>query len=235
MRQTYDKERVSFNLARLSKEGKVFEVVVDPDIAIKFRKEKPSDVSEALHSQDVFKDANRGELANENELKDYFKTDNKLEICKRILFEGEIQLSQDYREKLREEKKNRIIELIHQTAFDPRTNTVHPRQRIENAFSEAKIHVDEYKSAKEQISDIIKKLRPILPISFEQKTVELIIPADHAGKCYSQIKQNYDPDSEEWLADGSLRMTIKSPLGLVNNLLDLVNSMTHGSADIKVK
>ena len=235
MGQTFDHEKVSFNLAKLRKNGKEFEIVVDPDLAIEYREKKPQDINEAIKSPEIFIDAKKGLLAPEHEFQQVFGTTNIDEIHKIILFHGEIQLSQEHREKLREQKRNKIIEIIHSISYDPKTNTVHPRQRIELAFKEAKIHVDEFKSAEQQIDNIIKLLRPIMPISIEQKEIEAIIPAEFGAKAYSNIKAMCNPEREDWLNDGSLFIIVKVPAGIANKLIDELNSITHGNVNIKVK
>ena len=61
------------------------------------------------------------------------------------------------------------MEIIHRNGVDPKTKLPHPIQRLENAFEEAKIKIDERRSAEDQVKEILDKLRPVLPISFEKK------------------------------------------------------------------
>lgn len=55
-------------IARLNKQGKHFEVLVDCEKALDFRSGKAS-IDDALITTDIFKDVKKGEHASENEMK----------------------------------------------------------------------------------------------------------------------------------------------------------------------
>ena len=232
-RQTYDKEKASFNVARLKKGGENFEVIVDPDLAIDYRNGKEIEVKEILQGETILSNAQRGLQASENILKSVFKTDSPLEIAKIILKEGEIQLTAEHRQKLREEKKKKIVATISRNAIDPKTNLPHPQLRIENAFNEAKVKVDEFKSAEDQINEIVKKLRPILPIKFEIKLLQIDIPATFAPKLYSTVSSYGELQDQKWNSDGSWTCKVKIPAGMRMELIDKLNSQTHGGINVK--
>ena len=64
-RQTYDHEKVSFNLARLKKGGEHFEIVVDPDLAVSFKEGQDIPIKDILKGEKIFSDAKKGQLASE--------------------------------------------------------------------------------------------------------------------------------------------------------------------------
>ena len=72
VRITHDHEKVQFNLARLKKEGEIFEIVVEPSLAIQFKERNDGDISEILKSEKIFSDAKKGLLASEHKLKEIF-------------------------------------------------------------------------------------------------------------------------------------------------------------------
>ncbi|MBU1029767.1 MAG: ribosome assembly factor SBDS [Nanoarchaeota archaeon] len=232
--QLFDYKKLQINKAILKTHGEKFEIVVDPDLAIDFKNGKINDVSEVLKSEEIFIDAQKGEQASESELQNCFQTSDTLKIAEKILNEGEIQLTAEYREKLRAEKKKRIVELIHRNAIDPRTGIPHPVQRIENAFVEAKIHIDEFLKAEDQVSEIIKKMTPILPIRFATKKIQLLIHGVHAAKLYGRIQNLGKILNEQWLNDGSWSATVEIPAGLQNEFFDELNKETHGDIEIKI-
>ncbi|MBI1969435.1 ribosome assembly factor SBDS [Candidatus Woesearchaeota archaeon] len=232
--QTFDKERVSFNLARLKKAGRNFEVAVDPDLAIEFKKGKPGmEVRDVIRSEHIFMDVKKGLFAPEKELASIFGTLDVLEIAKQILLEGEIQLTTEYREKMREAKRKRLVVLIARNAVDPRTGLPHPPQRIENAMDEAKIHLDDYKSAEDQMEEVLKQLRPVLPIKIEVKKIAVRVPPEFAGKAYPVIAQFAKPHKEDWLNDGSYACEVEIPGGLVPDFYDKLNHLTHGNVETR--
>lgn len=229
-----DQEKVHFNVARLKKEGRTFEVVIDPDLAIVY-KEKGGDVREALHAEKIFADAHKGQHATDDELEAVFGTKDTIKIAETIIRDGMIQVTHEHREKKRAEKMKRIVELIRVNAIDARTGLPHPPIRIENAMEEAKVRIDENKSAEDQLHDVITMLRPILPLKIDVKDIELHVPANYAAKLYGTLKNYGKIKHEDWLDDGSLLVVVEIPAGLQTDLFDDVSAKTHGSVEIKVK
>lgn len=229
-----DKERVSFNLSRLKRGGENFEIVIDPDLAIEYKKKKKVEINEILKSEKIFSDAKKGMLASEIHMNTVFSTADPIKIAKIILDDGEIQFTQEYRKKLFDDKKKVITEIIHRNGIDPATKLPHPINRIENAFEEAKVKIDYYKSAQDQVQDILKQIRSVLPIRFETKQIEVRIPGTHASKMYSLVNSFGDIKSDKWESDGSWNVIIEIPAGLQNEFFDKLNSAAHGEIHTKI-
>ncbi len=221
-------------VARLKIHGQNFEIMVDCEKAIQFREGKISDVSDVLAVPHVYSDSAKGMESSEMALKSVFKTAEPLEVAKQIILKGEIQLTTEYRQKLREQKRRQILEIIHKNGVDPRTHLPHPIIRLENAFEEAKIHVDEFHSVHEQVQDILKKLKPILPIKFEMKEIAVKIPPEYAPKSYSTVKAFGTILNDEWQRDGNWIVIVEIPGGLEQDFYDKLNAITHGNMETKV-
>jgi ribosome maturation protein SDO1 len=223
------------NVARYIKgKSNHFEVVIDPDLAMKFRNNQISDVRDVLKNEGVFIDAKKGLRPTETELKETFGTADHLKIAEKIIREGLIQVSEKFREEQKEIKRRRIVDLIHQNCVDSKTELPHPATRIENAMREAKVRIDDNKSAENQLQDIIKQLRAILPIKFEIKELEINVPLKHASRAHGVIKQLAKVTGEKWNTDGSLSCTADLPAGMQDEFFEKINSLTHGEAEIKV-
>ena len=232
--QTFDREKIHLNLARLRKGGHNFEIVIDPDKAFSFiRGEGNITISEILEAPNIFSDAKKGELASEHLLEEIFNTKDPEKIAEIILREGEIQLTVEHQRKLLEEKRRRIIELIHRNTCDPRTGLPHPIVRIENALEEAKVRIDPAKKEEEQLSAIVEKLKPIIPIKIAKKVYEVIIPAQYAARSYGEIKKFGVLKKDEWANDGSWHGIIEVPAGVSLEMIDAINSLAKGSAEVK--
>ena len=145
-------------IARLKKEGKTFEVLVDCDKAIEFREGKIESLEEVLATREIFSDVKQSERATDIDIKKAFHTDVFNEIAAQIIKKGEVQLTTEHKNKLREEKKKKIVEMIHKNAINPQSDVPHPRERIENAMKEAKVRIDEFKSAEDQMQEVISQL-----------------------------------------------------------------------------
>jgi ribosome maturation protein SDO1 len=165
-------------------------------------------------------------------MKQVFGTSDGFAVAERIIREGEIQLTKEYRDGLRERKRSRIIALILRNAIDPRTKLPIPRTRIELALEEAKVKVEDFKSAEDQVQDVVRKLQPVLPIRFEHARIAVVIPAQYAPKTYGLLASWGTIIRQEWLADGSWAGELDVPAGMVAELIDTLNSKTHGGVQV---
>lgn len=220
-------------IARLRKEGQVFEILVDCDKALEFKEGKPVSIRDVVATDDIFKDVKKGDKAPGHELKKLFSTDDPLKVSEIIVMHGEVQLTSKHRDKIREEKMRRIINIIHVNAIDSKTGLPHPPQRIENAMREAKVHIDEHKTAEEQVEEILAKLRPIIPIKFETREVAVKIPPQFTGTAFTILKR-FKLMKDEWQNDGSLIALLEMPAGIYEEFESAVNKATHGDAEIKI-
>ncbi len=224
----------SLNLARLKKASEVFEIVVNPDKAIYFRKHPESNIRDALVYPKIYSDVKKGILPSEQRLQAVFGTTDPLEVSKQIIMKGDIQVTAEYRKQLLEQKRRQIIEMIRKQGVDPRTNAPHPLTRIEAALEQSKAKIDEYKPAETQVQEILKQLRPILPIKMVTKEIDITIPAQYAQKAYPTIKHFAKILRENWENDGSWHGMIEIPGGLETDLYDKLNNIAHGSVQAKL-
>lgn len=231
----YEKERVQWNTAWMKSHGHHFEIVINPDEALEFKRTGgvSPDIRECVRSEHIFSDAKKGQLAAEDALDAVFGTDAPLEISKRLVLEGEIQLSQEHRAQLREQKRNRILNAIHTFAIDPKTGSPHTRKRIELAMEEAKIQIDYNRDAESQIPNIVRDLQPIIPIKLQMVTLQVHLPGTYGQKLYGDLERFGTIKKADWMGDGSLMAYLEIPAGMQNDLLDDLNAKTHGAAEIK--
>jgi ribosome maturation protein SDO1 len=221
-------------VARLKKNGKNFEILVDCEKALEFRKGKNISIYDLMAGDIIYKDSRKGERASEKDIKLIFNTDDVNEAVKIILKEGEIQVSKQIRDTEREEKLKKIINLIHRNCVDSKTGLPHPPQRIENAIEEAKVRIDENKSAEEQVDQVVDKLRVLIPIKFETKKIELIIPAKYSGSSFRVLKGYGKMSKNEWKNDGSLDAVVEIPAGMIDEFFSQLNGICHGELNSKI-
>ena len=212
--------------ARIKKTGKHFEIPVDLDKALNFRKGVGS-VSDFFEAETIFKDLKKGERASEKELKDAFGTTDVNEIASKIVKEGEVLVTQEHRNEEQERRFKQVIDFIARNAVDPKTGNPHTTERIKNALEQAHINVKNT-PIESQIKDILSEISKVIPIKIQTKKVKITIPAIHTGKAYGII--NEFKETENWLNDGSLEVTVSIPSGMLMDFYDKLNSVTHGSA-----
>jgi ribosome maturation protein SDO1 len=138
-----------------------------------------------------------------------------------------------HRAQERDEKRKRIINLIHRNAVDSKTGLPHPPQRIERAMEEAGVHIDDSKGAEEQVEEVLKKLRLIIPIKFEEREIAVKIPAQYAGQSFGTLKK-YKLLKDEWQNDGSLLAVVEIPAGLQEDFFGELNKISHGEVESKI-
>ena len=223
-----------YTIARLTKDNEHFEVLVKPPKALDYRNGKIASITEVLAAETIFADANKGTRVAEEELRKAFGTTDTLKIADIILKKGTLQLTTEQRRKMVEDKRKQIVDFISRQAVDPKTNLPHPPTRIENAMEQIRYIIDPYKPVEEQARDIVKLLRPILPLKIEQVSVSVHIPAEHASRAYGAIKTSGTIKHEEWRGDGSWQGTIEMPAGSYASFLNRLGDVTKGSGEAKI-
>lgn len=228
-------------VARLNRFSTHYEILVDPDLAagiaerLHQREGVPDEEIRAATAVDtVFTHWSDGKKASTEQLLKAFETADFTGVARRILAEGEIQLTAEQRRRMAEAKHKRIVETILRNAWNPQTKTPHPRDRIERALEEAKFKVDPLRRTEEQIEAAMKLLRPLIPIAFEKVKVAIRIPAEHAGHAYGAVRGMGELKQEEWQNDGALIVVIEIPAGMQAEVYDRLNSITHGQVTAKL-
>ncbi|MCD6421306.1 MAG: ribosome assembly factor SBDS, partial [Thaumarchaeota archaeon] len=178
----------AYTIARIERRGETFEILVDPDNALKYKMGERIPLSKIIVYEEVYLDAKKGIRASEEKLRKAFGTTDFMEIAKTILREGVVHVTAEQRRRLIEEKRKQIIDFISKNAIDPRTNLPHPPQRIELAMEEVGVQIDPFKDAKEQALKIIEKLRTVLPLKTGVLKFKIRLPADVAARAYGIVK-----------------------------------------------
>ncbi len=222
-------------IAKYSKGGEHFEILVDPEKAIDLKSGKNIPLEEILAIEEIFEDAKKGLRAGKDMLKKVFGTEDTREIAKVIITHGEVQITTEQRRKMMEEKKRQIATIISRESINPQTNAPHTVERILNAMEIAKVSIDLYKSAEEQVKEVLTSIQRVIPIKLEKVELKIKVPCSYAGKCYGIIKNLGKIKREEWLADGSLFCIIEIPPGLQTDLFDKLNKITSGDIIIEEK
>jgi len=221
-------------IARMNVKGKRFEILVDPEKAYRFREGENLPLEEIVISDYIYKDVKKGLKASPNELVDTFGTDDMYKIANEIIKNGELQLTAEQRRELLEMKKKQIIYYISRSAVDPKTKTPIPPTRIEKAIDEVKVGIDLYKSVEEQVPNIVKAISKVLPIKIAKALMQITIPSEFARKAVSQVLKLGEVKKNIWLADGSFLVELEIPAGLQNELIEKINTLTKGRANVKV-
>ncbi len=212
-------------IARIKQAGKHFEIMVDMEKALAFKKGEGS--GDFLEIDKIFSDSKKGEVSSSSDLKEAFGTEDVTEITEKIVKNGEVLVSQEQRSEEHEKNIKQVVDFLATNSINSQTGNPHTPERIKSAIEEAHINIKNA-PVENQIQEIIEQISKVIPIRLETKKVKIIIPAIYTGKAYGAINQY--KEKENWLNDGSLEIIAKVPAGIIMDFYDKLNSVTHGSA-----
>ena len=89
------------------------------------------------------------------------------------------------------------------------------------------------KSIKQQVDEVVKELKKLLPLSLEKLRIVVKIPALYTGKA-NVVLHKYGVEKEEWGNDGSLMAILEISAGVKTDLFNELNHLTHGDFESKI-
>ncbi len=227
-------ESSKFTTVKLTIAGEHYEVLVNPDSALAFKQGRNVEPSAVIVADEVFSDARKGLRASSEKLKLHFGTDDHAKAALEVLRKGELNLTQEQRKRLTDEKRKAIIAAISKNYVDPRTMLPHPPTRIDQAMQEARVTVDPFQDANEQMKTVVESLRTMLPLKSEKIRLSVKVAAQYSGQAIGVLKNYGEIIKEDWLADGTLSAIVEIPAGGQPGLLDRLGSTTKGAAQVTV-
>lgn len=221
-------------LVRYTHGKQKFEIIVDPEQALAYKKGEDVPVSDIVEAYVIFDNATKGERASETILEQIFETTDEDEIVEIILKRGALQLTQKQRKRLFRDKIDEIIKFIHVHSINPQTNKPHPPSRIESAMDEAGVQVDYQEATEIQAREIVKQLKPIIPIRLEAVVLAVKVPSEYTGPAYGIVAGAGELLEDEWGDDGTWYAKVEMPAGKQVDFLDKINQLTKGKSEVKI-
>jgi ribosome maturation protein SDO1 len=228
------REQSKFTTVRLTIDGDHYEILVNPDSALSFKQGRNVEPSQVIAVDEVYADSNKGLRASSEKLKKHFGTDDHAKAALEVLKRGELNLTQEQRKRLTDDKRRAVVAIISKNFVDPKTALPHPPMRIEQAMQDARVIIDPFKDANEQTKLVIDALRVILPLKSENVKLQVKVSAQYAGQTIGILKNFGAIMREEWGADGGLSAIVEIPAGGQPGLLDRLGSTTKGAAQVSV-
>ncbi len=220
-------------IARITKGGEKFEVLVDPRKALEVRGGKEIPINELVASEELYEDAGKGLRIADEKINTAFGTNDFKTIVYKIIKSGDVQLTTEQRKEFAERKRKKIISIIAKQGINPQNGLPHPLERIENSMEQAKVKIALDRSAEEQVESVLEQIQGIIPISFETVKLSIKVPSQYAGKASGTIRNFGKMLKEEWKNDGSYSCMIEIPGGIQDEIYDKLNDLTHGQFEVK--
>ncbi len=211
-------------IARVKKGGKNFEVIVDMENALKFKKGEAGFIE--AEGDRIFTDSKKGLVASGSDLETGFGTNDVNEIAKKIVREGEVQVTQEHRGAEQEQKFKQAVDFLSKNSVDPQTGNLHTPERISNALKQSGVNLRNA-PVESQIKEIVEAVSKIIPIKISVRKIKITVPAIHTGRAYGAVAQF--KKSEKWKDNGDLEVIVEVPTGFLMDFYDKLNKSTQGS------
>ncbi len=215
-------------IAKLKSKGKKFEILVDFNKAMDFKKSGKGFIQDILIFDVIFSDYKKGLKFKNSDLEEVFGTSDVYKVAQEIIKKGEIAVPIEVKKEERKNKMKQLVDYLARICVDPKTMKPHPPERIKSAIEQLAFHPKDNEDLDSQARSALKLIQKILPIKLETKKIELKIPAAFAARSYGLLKDSLI--KEEWLSDGSFLCVIEKPAASLMDFFDKLNAITHGSA-----
>lgn len=187
------------SLVRMKKGKKRFEIACYQNKVQDWRLKVEKDLDEVLQIPQVFTNVSKGQVANNEDLKEAFGTVDQNEIILEILNKGEIQLNEKERSANLQQKQNEFLTIISTKCINPRLKKRYPPSMIQKVLTELKFHLNPNKPPKTQALEAIKLLveKQLIPIARAQMKVRIVVPVAQKKLYEEDIKPLIDQVEEE--------------------------------------
>jgi ribosome maturation protein SDO1 len=181
-------------VVRLQKNGMRYEVACYPNKIEEWRRKIETDLDEVLQRLVVYTNVSKGQLANKDDLLESFGTKDQLKVCKIILDQGQLQVSEKERKQDIEKIFKDVASLIVEKCINSETKQAFPVGVIENAMRESHVSVNPHQSAKQQALKIIPILqeKSQLPIERAKMRLQLTTSKDKMPDVLGKLRDDME-------------------------------------------
>jgi ribosome maturation protein SDO1 len=221
-------------VVRLKRKGKRFEIACYKNKVLSWRAGNEADLDEVLQIDRIFSNVSKGIVANSDDLKKAFDTEDRNKIVLDILRNGELQVSEKERQHQTGNLFNEIAVIVANTCVDPATKRPFSVGVIERAMRDS-LHyaVVPGRSAKVQAQTVIKQLQEHISISRAQMRIRVSIPLSVAKSTKEKLREHVQLwEEEEW--DDPYVSTILLDPGSFRKMDEILRAESRGEASFEV-
>lgn len=140
-------------IVRLKKGKKRFEIACYRNKLLEYKNEVAQEIDDILQIERVFVNVNKGEFANEAELKKAFDGKDRDNIIKEILKDGTFQVGEQERHAQIDRIHKEVIDMVASKLVDPKTKRVYTTGIIEKALDQLSSQAASQQKEKPQASE----------------------------------------------------------------------------------
>lgn len=188
-----------------------------------------------MHTNSVFTNVSKGQVAKHEDLSKSFNKDSLTEICREILEKGEIQVTDKERHNQADKLYTDIVQCIAQKCVNPDAKRPYTVVDIENAMKDLHFTAKPNRNATQQaFGDLLGQLKEKMPI--ERASLRLRI--EFTMKDWKELKQNVSKLAQTVEEDNfhgnTVRMVCIVEPGSYAGVEELVKHATKGTGTVKV-
>uniref|UniRef100_A0A8C6T692 Ribosome maturation protein SBDS n=1 Tax=Neogobius melanostomus TaxID=47308 RepID=A0A8C6T692_9GOBI len=220
-------------VVRMKKGGKRFEIACYKNKVVSWRSGAEKDLDEVLQTHSVFVNVSKGQAAKKDDLTGAFGTDDLTEICKQILANGELQVSDKERRTQLETSFRDIATIVAEKCVNPETKRPYTVNLIERAMKDIHYSIKANKSTKQQALEVIRQLKETMEIQRAHMRLRLMLPAKDAKRLKEKLKPLLQiVESEDF--DEDLEMVVLVDPGCYREIDELIRCETKGRGSLEV-
>lgn len=218
-----------FQVVRFKHGAQVLEVLCKPTMVLKFREGKMG-LDNTLVTDVIFKAGKERDRASDALLAAVFGTMPHQDRLRKMLMEGEVELTvQERREKVAA-KRLEVLNYIHKYYIDPTTKLPHPPARLETAVGGIRWVVDPDMPVDRQAQEVIEKLKGVLPLRRCEMEGTIEIPNSMVGSVQGVLHRNQVATRGEDYSPSKCTMNVAFVPGMFDTLMAELNRVTKGEA-----
>ena len=162
-------------VVRLSRGGHRFEVACYRNKIVNYRQGTETDLSEVLQTERIFTNVSKGQFANSKTLKKCFGTSDEEEVCRFILANGDVQVSDQERAAQLEATAREVASMVSEKCVHPISRRPYTMPQIRDGMKAAGFMVHPTRNIKQQFLDCVRLLQQKQVLDIERAKMELAI------------------------------------------------------------
>lgn len=167
-----------------------------------WRDKKETDIGEVLQTNTIFKNAIKGDVASQSELKEVFPEMTQEEIVKLILEKGVVQISEKERMITNSNIKKYIANIIVEKTYNVETGLPFPQDIISKVLEEIEFKIFDNQDPKKQALKAIKEIidKKIIPIDRKKMKIQITLKNEDKFKNEEEFNE-YSNEFIKYLKD----------------------------------
>ncbi|KAF1334767.1 Sbds family rrna metabolism protein, partial [Globisporangium splendens] len=220
-------------VVRLKKNGKRFEIACYKNKVFNWRNGVETDIDEVLQITRVYENVSKGKFAKKHDWVQAFGVQDDEEVCRIILEQGELQVSEGERKAQVENLYRDIATIVADKCVNPNSNRPYPFSVIERLMKEIHYAVVPNRTAKQQALEVIKKLQGHIPIARAKMKIQVTAPLAGAKQIKpALLKEGAEILEEKW--SEPTRMVLLINPGSYRVVDALVEEHSAGAGSLEV-